>query len=197
MTGLTSADGRMLNGRVGSVVQYIKDEDKYEVSFGKDRLVILRSEYLQKCESAGAADASVAKVERPPAEAKTTGASLASLLGMGRQDESLKSAGNNKYQPVWARNGTEYLGPVMVNDHISEDPTCGISVDQQVAVSKLHADEENEATRKSEIRKQIADEFAQAGVFEEPMIEETYQQQLEKRSLRVLQTGRSRSRSRG
>lgn len=185
VTGLTSADGRMLNGRVGSIVQYIKVEDKYEVSFGKDRLVILKSDYLRKCASEAAAVAPA--VAQPDAKANATGTSLASLLGMGRQEAArVENIAKKEWQPVWARNTTE--GQVQVG---------GITEDQQEELEKLHADEEREAQRKNEIRKQIVEEFAQSGVFENEMIEEAYKQRLEQRQLRMLQTGRSRSRSKG
>merc|ERR1712060_133331 len=108
-----------------------------------------RSEYLKKCESSPAPAAAV--VERPAKEAKTAGTSLASLLGMVRQEASAEEAGRKEWKPVWARNTTE-----------SQASSGGITEEQQEALTKLHADEEREAARKREIRKQIAEEFAQA-----------------------------------
>mmetsp|Transcript_6773 Transcript_6773/g.11910 ORF Transcript_6773/g.11910 Transcript_6773/m.11910 type:complete len:285 (-) Transcript_6773:89-943(-) len=189
--GLRSEAGAALNGKRGTIVQYLKDQGRYEVCFGPEKLAALRKDNLRKIEPAAddQAEGEVMQDEAPPAgekmdaeEAKPAAPSLASLLGMGRAEPAEEPKEPAGHQTVWARSGG--------------DSGAELTEEQKDVINTLHADEEQEKADQAKLRKKVELEFAQAGVTDASMIDQVFQEQWEELKLKRLQRGRSRSRSR-
>jgi len=186
--GFESERSRWLNGHRGQVVQFIEAEGRYEVSFGPEKMVLLKAENLKKIEPPPKDAASETKT--PPAAAieKAKPASLASLLGMGRVDAKPAEPKAPAWESVWQRSG-------------ATAPTATLTDEQQEVFLTLQKNEETRQQQEQELRRRVVAELAEAGVTDEAMIQQVYEEQLEKRKLdelmrpQDLHTRRDRSRS--
>lgn len=175
--GLESETGRQLNGRIGTVLQYIEATGRFEVKFGPEQVALLRPDKLRRAKQSkqkGEADAE--KAPPPPNTAeKPKPLSLASLLGMGRPAEKEKPK-EPVYQSVWARNAGEETAR-------SAPPAAALDEEAQEALRTMMSNEEGRARELEEVRARVVAEFAQVGVVDEIMIEEAFQQQLKEHDL--------------
>lgn len=160
----------MLNGRRGTIVQFLESQGRYEVCFGADKLAAVRADNLRRCEPGP----SVTHAVFAEPEAPKVG-SLASLLGIG-QSQPQKEAEPKPaaYQPLWERSGS------------GAAPGGVLTEDQQEVFRQLQVAEEMREAQENELRRQVVKELASAGVFDETMIELAYQEQLEKHKLEKL-----------
>lgn len=177
--GLESEGGKFLNGRKGVVLQFIEAHGRYEVSFGPGRLATVRPENLRKCEP----DPQKAPAPKAEPKAPPKSDSLASLLGLGRAEPQAEEPAQEQWKPVWERSGSAQPGGVLTED-------------QRQAFAELQAGEAQKEADDARLRRRVEAECARAGVLDEAMVEQVFQEQREKRDLRRLQRGRSRSRSR-
>lgn len=163
--GLASADGKMLNGRRGLVVQFIKSQDRYEVSFGQDRQVILRPANLRRFETI--ITKPTPKVDAPVEVPNAKADSLTSLLGFGQASAADAVVQKAEWQSVWERSG-------------SGEKTGILTDEQKEAIEAMQAAEEQSQENIKQLRAKVVQELAQAGVFDDSMIELTVQEQLNK-----------------
>ncbi|CAK0832717.1 unnamed protein product, partial [Prorocentrum cordatum] len=175
VVGLESEAGKALNGRRGVVVQFIEANGRYEVKFGADQMALLRPDKLERCEPPED------EVAKPPPKAEAPKSdSLAALLGAGRQEEPRPEPPPKEAEwSVWARSAPEGA------------PVAALTEEQRQVFLDLQSQEEQWQKEEEALRRKVAAEFAAAGIFEGEMIEQAFQEQLERLRLRKLLRGPS------
>jgi len=166
--GLTSEAGTKLNGQRGVVVCFQEATSRYEVRLGADKLTSLKPENLRILAPSEAKSAGQAQ---PQAE-KPKAMSLAGLLGMGRPEDK-KEENKPQWQSIWER-------------CVTTSEVAIVTEEEQAALRALHGGEEKRTREFEDLRKKVEAEFAQAGIFDEGMIEEAFKQQLEQQYLQKL-----------
>merc|ERR1712187_127356 len=121
--------------------------------------------------------APVETAPKPPASLPTASQSkemsLASLLSAGKAPDPKSEEKPQAYQSLWDRNGAQVVTGLLTEDQVE-------------ALNTLHSKEEEREEELRMLRSKVVAEFAQAGVFEEEVIEQAYQEQLKEYDLKKL-----------
>merc|ERR1712014_79021 len=99
--------------------------------------------------------------------------SLASLLSAGKAPDPKSEEKPQAYQSLWDRNGAEVATGLLTEDQVE-------------ALNTLHSKEEEREEELRTLRNKVVAEFAQAGVYDEEVIEQAYQEQLKEYDLKKL-----------
>lgn len=179
--GMESEKSKFLNGRKGTIVQYIEAHGRFEVCFGPERLAIVRADNLRKCDPPPTL---VAKQAEPKNEKPKTG-SLADLLGVASVASAMPAEvpPPATYKPLWERSGAaDYSGPVMKHKDLldTEESRKELEEQHRQSIVDMQRAEEERQQEEAELRQKVVDEFAAAGVFDEGMIDDAYREQLVK-----------------
>lgn len=176
----------MLNGRVGVVLQYIEAAGRYEVQFGPEQIALLRPDKLRRCKDAAAGTGEQRLQPEPPPAAtpeKPKPMSLASLLGLGAAKEEPKQPQQPVWQSVWERTALAAGAPACA---IAAPANSALDEDQLRALRTMHDGEESRTRELEALRAKVAAEFSEAGISDESMIEEAFQQQLQEYDFQKL-----------
>lgn len=172
--GLQSEGGRQLNGQRGCIVKHLTERTRFEVLLGLDRMVSLRPENLRKVDHApNAVQPAVASLPQQAKPAESTPASLTSLLSMGRSEPEPEKPKPAVWESVWSRSG-------------STAPSGGLTNEQVEFFQQMRAEGEQREEEKRRLRLKVAAELAQAGAYDEEMLETVYQQELKDMELQRL-----------
>lgn len=152
-------------------MQYVEPRKLYEVSFGRERQVLLRRLNLRRCE----APAIVPKVAPKQKDQTPPKGALTSLLGLGRQEPAAppEPAQPAEWTSVWSRNNTDITKGVALTQE-------QLDVIDVVNASAMDRSDERERKERERVRRVVVEEFAQAGVYDETVIDEAIEAHLTK-----------------
>lgn len=173
--GLESESSRMINGRMGVVVQYIEDAGRYEVKFGPEQFALLRPDRLRRRppgDSTVRDPVQAAVPAQGAAAPKPKATSLASLLGLGRAAVKEEDKAPT-WQPIWERSGSTTVA-------------APLNEEQLEALRALQTGQEERTREVEALRKKVVAEFAHAGLYDEGMLEQVFQQQLREYDMQKL-----------
>eukprot|EP00929_Paragymnodinium_shiwhaense_P060765 TRINITY_DN30334_c0_g1_i1.p1 TRINITY_DN30334_c0_g1~~TRINITY_DN30334_c0_g1_i1.p1 ORF type:complete len:264 (-),score=87.74 TRINITY_DN30334_c0_g1_i1:23-814(-) len=172
--GLQSESGKFLNGKTGVITQYIEAIERYEVSFGPEKLVRIKAVNLKKA-SAPAAPAAPAATPAQAKNAEPKAFSLTSLLGMGAAPAKAEEQPKVEHQTIWERSGTGMGDGTVLTD------------EQKEMFDSLQGQTEEKRQDEERLRRKVLAEMKQAGISDPDMVEMAYQEELEKmNSMKLL-----------
>merc|ERR1712187_1029830 len=121
--------------------------------------------------------APVETAPKPPASLPTASQSkemsLASLLSAGKAPDPKSEEKPQAYQSLWDRNGAQVVTGLLTEDQVE-------------ALNTWDSKEEEREEELRMLRSKVVAEFAQAGVFDEEVIEQAFQEQLKDYDLKKL-----------